>query len=164
MWPMNQAFFGAKILASNLPRPGEKGTYTEDMFRSDYPGFFKADDGTSLVPASMLEILLEQTNEEILPSRWGTSWRRAAGLHLAHFSSLYLETYQPGSETPKQAVAGAQATGVVKTATMGDTSISYDNSAITAATEKWGSWNTTKYGQQLVTMMRVVGMGGMWTG
>ena len=45
---------------------------------------------------------------------------------------------------------------------MGDTSVSYDNSAVTAGTEKWGSWNTTQYGSQLVTMARMVGMGGMY--
>ena len=45
---------------------------------------------------------------------------------------------------------------------MGNTSISYDNSAITTGTEKWGAWNATQYGAQLVTMARMVGMGGMY--
>ena len=47
---------------------------------------------------------------------------------------------------------------------MGDTQISYDNSAVTIGTEKWGSWNATQYGQQLATLARLVGMGGMWIG
>ena len=55
-----------------------------------------------------------------------------------------------------------RAKGRCKTVSMGDTSVSYDNSAVTAGTEKWGSWNTTQYGSQLVTMARMVGMGGMY--
>ena len=45
---------------------------------------------------------------------------------------------------------------------MGDTTVSYDNEAITEASAKWGSWNATQYGQQLVTMARMIGMGGMY--
>jgi hypothetical protein len=52
--------------------------------------------------------------------------------------------------------------GVVKQATMGDTSVSYDNSAVTAGTEKWGTWNTTQYGAQLVTMARAIGIAGSY--
>ena len=89
-------------------------------------------------------------------------WRYAAGLYTAHFSALYLQTYAPACASAAQAAARAQQTGAVKSATIGDTNISYDNSAITAGTEKWGAWNATQYGQQLVTMARLVGMGGMY--
>ena len=45
---------------------------------------------------------------------------------------------------------------------MGDTSIKYDNEAITLSMAKWGSWNATQYGQQLISMARMIGMGGMY--
>ena len=90
-------------------------------------------------------------------------WRYAAGLYVAHFSALYLKTYSPASGNAAAVANGAAQVGVVKSATMGDTSISYDNSAVTAGTEKWGTWNATQYGAQLVTMARMVGMGGMYT-
>ena len=64
----------------------------------------------------------------------------------------------------EQVAAAAQPAGVIKSATLGDTQISYDNSAVTIGTEKWGSWNATQYGQQLATLARLVGMGGMWIG
>ena len=89
-------------------------------------------------------------------------WRYAAGLYTAHFAALYLKTWSPGSDNSGQAAGSAAQPGAVKSATMGDTSISYDNSAVTAGTEKWGSWNATQYGSQLVTMARLVGMGGMY--
>ena len=101
-------------------------------------------------------------NDSVLPSRWGSMWRYAAGLYLAHFAAMYLKTYSQGSSGPSQAAAKAQPAGVIKSATMGDTTVSYDNSAVTIGTEKWGSWNATQYGQQLATLARQVGMGGMY--
>ena len=171
--PMGPRFTAAKLAAANVPMPGERGGYTAEMFREDHPQFTKAipaggEDGegtqgpTSLVPGAMLQTFLDQANDSVLPSRWGSMWRYAAGLYVAHFCAMYLKTYAPGSQSAAQAAGSADQVGVVRTATMGDTSISYDNSAITAGTEKWGTWNATKYGSQLVTMARMVGMGGMY--
>lgn len=146
--------------------------YTEEMFREDFPQFTKKvtpeNDGDpeiqDLLPQGILQMFLEQVNDSVLPSRWGSMWRYAAGLYLAHFAAMYLKTYAPESSGAAQAAAKAQPAGVIKNATMGDTSVSYDNSAVTIGTEKWGSWNATQYGQQLATLARLVGMGGMWIG
>ena len=89
-------------------------------------------------------------------------WRYAVGLYVAHFSAMYLKTYSPCSQSAGHVAGNAEQKGIVKTVSMGDTSVSYDNSAVTAGTEKWGSWNSTQYGSQLVTMARMVGMGGMY--
>ena len=170
MWPMDGNFQAAKDTAANIPNPGERGTYTPTVFLEDFPQFCQiyeliGEDKPhykSLIPESMLQLFVDQANDSVLPSRWGSTWRYAAGLYVAHFVSMYLKTYSPGSQSTGQAAAGAQPVGAVKTTTMGDTSVSYDNSAITAGVEKWGSWNGTQYGQQLVTMARLVGMGGMY--
>ena len=170
MNPMAPYFAAAKAIAANIPQAGEHGNYTVDMFQADFPQFFKTEtteDGetvTSLIPDGMLEQFIELANDSVLPSRWGSMWRLAAGLFVAHFGALYLKTYKPSSDNPSQVGNDAAQVGVVKTATMGDTSVSYDNSAVTAGTEKWGTWNATQYGAQLVTMARMVGMGGMWAG
>ena len=116
----------------------------------------------SLVPEQMLDMFITQANDSVLPSRWGSMWRYAVGLYIAHFASLYLKTYSLGSDSVAQAAGRADQVGAVKSAAMGDTSISYDNSAVAAGTEKWGAWNATQYGSQLVTMARMVGMGGMF--
>lgn len=78
------------------------------------------------------------------------------------FCSYVFKNIFQGSSGPSQAAAKAQPAGVIKSATMGDTTVSYDNSAVTIGTEKWGSWNATQYGQQLATLARQVGMGGMY--
>lgn len=161
----------ARAAAANVPTPGEQGSYSPDMFYMDFPQFTKrippgeeggAESVESLVPEGILNMFVDQANDSVLPSRWGSMWRYAAGLYTAHFAALYLKTWAPGSDNSGQAAGSAAQPGAVKSATMGDTSISYDNSAITAGTEKWGAWNATQYGSQLVTMARLVGMGGMY--
>lgn len=161
--PMIPYFEGAKQTAANVPQPEEHGDYTVEMFRTDFPQFYSTGDPQGpLLPEAMLQTFIDQANDSVLPSRWGSMWRYAAGLYAAHFAALYLKTYAPGSGNASQVSTSAAQVGVVKNATMGDTSIGYDNSAVTAGTEKWGAWNLTQYGTQLVTMARMVGMGGMY--
>lgn len=177
MWSGNRIspaapyFVAAKAVAANVPPLGEQGNYTTEMFCEDFPQFTKTlsseeEGGKSitvcLVPEKMLHTFISQANDSILPSRWGSMWQYAAGLYVAHFAALYLKTYSTGSDNAAQAAGRADQTGVVKSASMGDTSISYDNSAVTAGSEKWGAWNATQYGSQLTTMARMVGMGGMF--
>ena len=167
---MCEQFNGLISAAANMPQLGELGTYTKEMFLTDFPQFTKkqvsqgeeANQIISLVPDPMLQVFINNCNASILPSRYCDIWRYAAGLYVAHFSALYLKTYSDGSLTPARAAATGQQTGLVKEATMGDTTVSYDNEAITEASAKWGSWNATQYGQQLVTMARMIGMGGMY--
>ena len=75
---------------------------------------------------------------------------------------MYLLTYSPSAETPAQAAATGGLTGVLKSATLGDSSVTYDTDALTKATVEWGSLNATKYGQLLATEARLVGMGGTY--
>ena len=169
--PTAPSFMAEKIIGANVPQLGEQGSYTKEMFQQDFPQFTKTippeDEGgkadiVTLVPDFMLEVFLNQANDSVLPSRWGSLWRYAAGLYVAHFATLYLKTYAAGSESTLQAASRADPVGAVKSATMGNTSISYDNSSVTNGTEKWGAWNATQYGSQLTTMARLVGMGGMY--
>lgn len=159
--PLATYFMAAKRTAANVPQPGEAGDYSAEMFAADFPQFYDSG-GNPLCPESMLEQFITQANDSILPSRWGTMWRYAAGLYVAHFATLYLKTYAESNNTPAGAVSGAEQAGLVKHVQMGDTSIDYDNTATTAATAEWGMWNATTYGQQLASMMRQVGMGGMY--
>lgn len=66
----------------------------------------------------------------------------------------------------KYDAGGAAATGalvgVVKSAALGDSSVSYDTDALTKATADWGDLNATQYGQLLATRARLAGMGGTY--
>lgn len=157
-------FYGVIAAAANMPASGETGAYTEGMFMEDFPQFAKAetDPREPLVPDGILGIFIGNANQSILPGRYFGMWRYAAGLYVAHFSALYLKAYSDGSTTVAQAAASGQQSGLVSEASMGDTSVKYDNEAITAAMAKWGSWNATQYGQQLISMARMIGMGGSY--
>ena len=95
-------FSMARASAANMPYPGEHGDYTAELFQEDFPQFTRAgpEEGEktaaeSLIPEKMLEIFISQANDSVLPSRWGSMWRYAAGLYTAHFAALYLKTYSP---------------------------------------------------------------------
>ena len=149
-----------------------KNTYTIEMFLQDFPEFSKKEIETvdeqqvevikPLVPESMINQFIVMANDAIQEDRWFTKWRFATGLYIAHYSALYLRTYQPASDknSVNKVVAGSRITGNVASASLGDQTISYDNSAITRGTEQWGAWNATSYGQLLVTEAALLGKGG----
>ena len=154
----NPQFYGVRSAAADLSR--ETGTYTRDMFLADFPQFTKSD-GSPIAPDSVMGMFVSQAASSIAPDKWAEQWRYACGLYTAHNLTLYLRTYAESSETPAQAAASGATVGIVKSAKLGDAEVSYDTAALTAGTEKWGGLNATQYGQQLATMARLVGLGGM---
>lgn len=164
-FPGHQQFFGVVGRAANVGHG--KGTYTQDMFRADFPQFFKSetDEGTvtytPFLPETVLQSIIDQANAALLPDKWLDGWRYAVGLYVAHYATLYLRGYSEDPQTPAQAAATGSVTGMVKRATLGDASVDYDTEAVTKALEDWGDFNSTSYGQQLATRSRLVGMGGM---
>ena len=152
-------FFGVKAAASNIGHA--TGSYTAEMFQQDFPQFFTAE-GDGLLPETMLTLFINRANAAIQPDKWLDGWQYAAGLYVAHYATLYLRTYAPSSATSAQAAATGALVGVVKSETLGDTSVSYDTDALTKATEDWGGLNATQYGQMLATEARLVGMGGTY--
>ena len=104
--PMVPYFKGAKSVAANVPQPGERGNYTAEMFQTDFPQFYSAGDPpTPLLPDAMLQTFINQANDSVLPSRWGSMWRYAAGLYVAHFAAMYLKTYSPSSDSASSSPA-----------------------------------------------------------
>lgn len=164
--PMIPLFAEARRRAANIG-DGDKGTYTLEMFVEDFPEFYaKTTDGdavtyTPMLPETVLSRFVESANNAVSPSKWGEDWRLAAGLFVAHLAAMRMQTYSDGS-TPAATAANSANVGTLKSATMGDTSLTYDNTAINSGTEKWGAWNLTRYGSQLATMARMIGIAGMY--
>lgn len=152
-------FYGVREAAANIGQT--KGNYTAERFQEDFPQFYTPD-GESLVPEGMLQELINMANASVQPDKWLESWRYAVGLYVAHYVTLYLRTYSPGSDTAAQAAATGALVGVVKSATLGDAKVDYDTSAITSGTEDWGDLNSTIYGQILANRAKLVGMGGSY--
>lgn len=152
-------FWGMRAAAANIGQ--SRGDYTLCEFQKDFPQFFNAE-GVCLVPPAMLEEFIRMANACIQPDKWLESWRYAAGLYVAHYVTLYLRTYAPSNESATQAATSGALVGVVKSATLGDSSVTYDTSAVTAGTETWGDLNSTAYGQQLASRARLIGMAGSY--
>lgn len=167
MYPMDEARIRElKGLASGIV-DGKQGAYTESMFLEDYPPFKNKDTGDCFVPSGMLNTFLAMCNDIVSPDRWGETWRFAAGLFVAHYSTLYLKTIQTapeGSSNMASASAAGQIYGVVSSASLGDASVTYDTSASTNLTTNWGQWNLTAYGQQYASLAKMMTMGGAWIG
>lgn len=169
-WDMPQ-FFGVRARAANIRQ--SVGNYTVEMFQTDFPQFFKKETSenesgeeetvyTPLVPLPMLKMIISEANSVIQPDVWLDGWRYAAGLYVAHYATLYLRTYSESSETLAQAAASGALVGVVSSATLGDSSVSYDTDALTKATAEWGDLNATQYGQILASRAKRVGLGGTY--
>lgn len=156
---MKPQFYGVIQAASNIGH--DNGSYTAAMFQADFPQFYN-EDGVCWVPDVMLQSFISMANESIQPDKWFEQWRYACGLFVAHNASLYLKTYKSASSSAAEAAASGEVIGVVKSATLGDASVSYDDSSTTKATEGWGDLNATQYGQLLATRARLVGLGGSY--
>lgn len=150
-------FFGVRAAAANLGHG--KGNYTVEQFREDYPQFFNSE-GYFLGSLPMLEQIIQMANLSIQPDKWLESWRYAVGLYVAHYATLSLRSYAESNDDPSQAAASGALVGVVQSATLGDSSVSYDTSALTKGTEDWGDLNATTYGQMLANKAKLIGMAG----
>ena len=150
-------FFGIVGRAANIGHG--KGNYTVYQFQADYPQFFTAE-GVSLLPPPMLCKVIDMANTAVQPDKWLDEWRFAVGLYTAHYVTLFLRGYSPSSDSPQQAAASGALVGVVKSATLGDSSVTYDTSAITAGTDDWGDLNSTTYGQMFANRAKLIGLTG----
>ena len=52
--------------------------------------------------------------------------------------------------------------GIVKSATLGDSSVSYDTTSVTQGTADWGDLNGTTYGQMLANRAKLIGAAGSY--
>lgn len=152
-------FFGVRAVAANIGH--SVGTYTVEQFRTDYPQFFNSE-GYFLGSLPMLEEIIRMANVSIQPDRWLDGWRYAVGLYVAHYVTLSLRGYAASNETPEAASASGALVGVVKSAALGDASVQYDTTALTAGTEDWGDLNSTTYGQILANRAKLIGMSGTY--
>lgn len=152
-------FYGVRAAAANIGQ--SQGNYTAEQFQQDFPQFFTSD-GVPLVPETMLSEIINMANACVQPDKWLESWRYAVGLYVAHYATLYLRPYAESSPTAAQAAASGALVGVVKSATLGDSSVSYDTSALTKGTENWGDLNATTYGQMLANRAKLIGSAGSY--
>ena len=161
--------WGNKIRRAAMIVSENTDTFTEEDFYNLMPQFTNIikeeingkiiSERKGLIPEEALNIFLDMANKNILQARWFEKWKYACALYVAHYSTLYLQNYKEQSEGVAEAGEG-KPSGLVSSTSLGDASISYDNSVITQSLQKWGIWATTNYGQQLVNEAKLIGIGG----
>lgn len=160
----NDTVESLKAKASNIVEGGE-GNYTESMFYEDFPQFKKTGTSSGFVPSAIMATFIQMANGTISEARWDEMWRLACGLFVAHYVTMYLRQSKgntTGSATASQAADSGALLGIVSSASLGDASVSYDTSAATQATQNWGQFNLTTYGQQYASLARIHVLGGSY--
>lgn len=143
--------------------------FTEDIFFEYMPQFTikkiiknnsgkEFEDRESLIPQKPLENFIRMANDNILQCKWFDKWEYACSLYVAHHATLYLKSYSDSSKSIKDLISKSTPNGLVASSSLGDASISYDNS-MTTNMSKWGPYSLTTYGQILIQEAKLLGIG-----
>jgi len=154
------AVIGIITNASNL-RTGDNPSYTLEDYLSMYPQFGSDSGGVYLVPTVILQMYIDLANASIQEARYHGAWVLCMGFFVAHFATLYLQgTASPGSSAGQVLEAG-RAQGLATSESVDGVSVSTDYNAIANDLNGWAAWKLTIYGQQLATIGKLMGKGGM---
>lgn len=150
--------------ASNI-RTGGNTEYTVDDFLKMYPQFGtkinKTGTATEIVPSFVLEAWVKVAHASIHKNRYHDMWEMAMGFFIAHFVTLYLRTAVDPSLPTKSIVNAGLAKGLQTSKSAGDLSVSYDFGTVANDFNGWGTYKLTAFGQQFITIAKMVSMGGM---
>lgn len=154
-----------KAAASNI-LSGTNPSYTLEDFYVVYPQFAPTGVAPTTVPGPVPEIVLTMflgmAHATIKQTRYRSAWALCMGYFIAHFATLWLEgTAQAGSAAAQVLEAG-RARGLRTSESVGDVSAGYDYSSMAQDLDGWAAWQLTIFGQQLATIGKMVGKGGMY--
>jgi hypothetical protein len=133
---------------------------TTAEFITDFPEFDTTTqqdpNGIEFGPSALnywLQVAIITLNQSI----WGNLYYTACELFMAHNLALEAWASQGGAQT----VPGI-AKGPIAASGAGDVNVAYDNAASLELDA--GHWNYTMYGQRLIRMIRLVGVGPLYVG
>jgi len=146
--------------ASNI-RTGENPSYSVEDFLNVYPQFGSISGNDGYMSAELLQMYIDFANACVKQARYHSAWKICMGLFVAHFASMWLQgTAAPGSSAG-QVLAASQAKGLNTSESVGDVSVSMDYSNVGNDLDGWAQWKLTIYGQQLASIAKMLGKGGM---
>ncbi len=144
----------ALVSAASNMRFGTNPPYAESDFFAIYPQF------QDNVPDPVVTVFLNLAGSCIQQARWGDSWTMGMAWFIAHYCQLYPQSLASTSDPVGKIVAAGAAKSILVSKSVGPVSGSYQ--AVTQGWEDWGQFNLTVFGQQLIGMAALVGMGPMW--
>lgn len=147
--------------ASNI-RTGSNPAFLLSDFLAIYPQFGPDSNGVDMVPKLIIQMFIDLADACINEARWHSYWKMGMGWFIAHFCTLYLQGLADPNGGAAAAMAAGQAKGLNTSESVGDVSVSMDYNQIGQDLEGWAAWKLTIYGQQLATIGKLVGKGGMY--
>jgi len=111
-----------------------------------------------IVPTAVIQTFINLASASLQKARWTSSWLLGMHFFVAHYCTLYLESEGNPTSIPGQVAMSGMGKGILVSKAAGDVSGSYEP----IIDEDWGSFNLTWYGQQLITIGKVIGMGPMY--
>ena len=147
--------------ASNI-RGGTNPPFLLADFLVAYPQFGPDSEGKDIVPQTVVQMYLDLANACIKETRWHSYWATAMGWFVAHFCTMYLQGAADPNSGAAAAIAAGQAKGLDTSEAVDGVSVSMDYELIGRDLEGWAAWKLTIYGQQLATIGKLVGKGGMY--
>jgi hypothetical protein len=140
---------------------GDNPAYSVADFLAVYPQFGPADEEEAgPIPDAVLQAYVALASASLSKERWNDLWDVGMSFFIAHFATLYLQAKAAAGSTAAQVAKAGQAKGILVSKSAGDVSGSYQT--VVSGWEEWGAWNLTLFGQQLMTMASLVGLGGMY--
>lgn len=155
--------------ASNI-KTGSNPPFLVADFLEMYPQFSKQsfvsqsqlDITPNLVPQTMIKMYIDLANASLNQRRWQSYWQVAMGWFVAHFCTLYLQGIANPNSDANTVLEAGKAKGLNTSESVGDVSVSVDYNLIAQDLNGWAAWKLTIYGQQLATIGKLVGKGGMY--
>lgn len=147
--------------ASNI-KTGSNPPFLLDDFFKIYPQFGKNSEEEHNVPLLVLEMYLNMANSCIKKVRWHSRWQFGMCLYIAHFCTLYLQSIADVDAGAKGIVEASKSQGLDTSVSVGDVSVSTDYSIATNNITGYTGWSLTTFGQQFISIARLVGKGGMY--
>ena len=136
------------IIGINIDR--ENPPYTKADFLAWQPQFTRLPDLDTL-----FDNIYPIANDKIFYSIYGSDWKIAMSLCIAHYMTLISNNSQLPQATSLADIAGGGTTkGVLASATIGGFSKTYDldRSMVSGVEYIW--WNSTSYGAQLMALLK----------
>lgn len=147
--------------ASNV-RVGTNPPFSIEDFLKIYPQFGKDSDNKEIVPTEVIDMYIQFADTCIQESRWQGGWKLGTALFVAHFCTLWVQSYQDPNHGANAVMQAAQTKGLVASKSVADLSISYDFSTALSDLDGWAVWKLTTFGVQLASMAKLIGKGGMY--
>lgn len=136
----------------------ENPPFTVAEFYDIYPQFQAVEGLNDNIVQMYLDFALDVVNI----ARWGKQFKLGVCLFTAHFVTLYLMSATPEGADAQEVMNSSQMRGVINSKSVGDVSVSYDFSLAISDIDKWGNFNLTLFGNQFVSIAKLMSKGGMY--